>query len=314
MGREKLLSIIIPVYNVEKYIERCVKSVAIRNKELVEIILVDDGSTDKSGKLCDELAKQYTCNVVHKENGGLSSARNIGKKCAVGEYLFFLDSDDCVSELFYAQIIPELQKGLYDIIEFKSYWERKYNVFDAHISDKKKEQSIKQCLEDILLNRVGNQICLRIYRSNLFSHIDFPEGKNYEDIDTFHRVLVQAQNVLKLDSELYYYNITTQNSITKSVSLKNMTDMYDAINHFCLNTKTFCIDQKIDLDYVEYYKRNTYIYIYIKLFQNGEKNSALAKDIGSYLAKNNIYNLWKFRHYDWKRWGYYQLFHMLKKI
>ena len=74
MGREKLLSIIIPVYNVEKYIERCVKSVAIRNKELVEIILVDDGSTDKSGRLCDELAKQYTCNVVHNENGGLSSA------------------------------------------------------------------------------------------------------------------------------------------------------------------------------------------------------------------------------------------------
>lgn len=314
MSKEKLLSIIVPVYNVETYLKRCVKSVAIRNEKLVEIILVDDGSTDASGHLCDELAKQYNCNVIHKKNGGLSSARNIGIEKAEGEYLFFLDSDDCVSNKFYAQIIPELQKNFYDIIEFGSYWEKEYGVFNARISDKKEKSSVKKCLENVILNRVGNQICLRVYRADLFEQVRFPEGKNYEDIDTYYRVLLRAKSILKLESELYYYNITAQNSITKNVSLKNMTDMYDAINHFCEGTKKFCEEQKIDLDYIEYYKRNTYIYIYIKLYQGGMRNSKLAKSIGTYLEKHNFYNLLKFRHYDWKRWAYYQGLHLIGKM
>ena len=314
MNKEKLLSIIVPVYNVETYLKRCVKSVAIRNEKLVEIILVDDGSTDTSGHLCDELAKQYNCSVVHKKNGGLSSARNIGIEKAEGEYLFFLDSDDCVSEKFYAQIIPELKRKFYDILEFESYWEKEHNVFNAKISEKKEEMSVKQCVENIILNRVGNQIWLRVYRADLFEHVRFPEGKNYEDIDTYYRVLLRAKSILKLESELYYYNITAQNSITKNVSLKNMTDMYDAINHFCEGTKNFCEEQKINLDYIEYYKRNTYIYIYIKLYRGGMRNSELAKNIGTYLEKHNFYNLWKFRHYDWKRWGYYQGLHLVGRM
>lgn len=169
-------------------------------------------------------------------------------------------------------------------------------------------------MENVILNRVGNQICLRVYRADLFEQVRFPEGKNYEDIDTYYRVLLRAKSILKLESKLYYYNITAQNSITKNVSLKNMTDMYDAINHFCEGTKKFCEEQKIDLDYIEYYKRNTYIYIYIKLYQGGMRNSKLAKSIGTYLEKHNFYNLLKFRHYDWKRWAYYQGLHLIGKM
>ena len=90
-----LVSIIIPVYNVEKYVKRCFKSVSEQTYQNIEIIVVDDGSTDSSGKLCDEFSRaEKRAVVIHKENGGLSSARNVGMKMAKGEYITFLDSDD----------------------------------------------------------------------------------------------------------------------------------------------------------------------------------------------------------------------------
>ena len=97
-----LISIIIPVYNVEKYLERCVKSVINQTYKNLEIILVDDGAKDNSGKMCDELSKlDSRIKVIHKENGGLSDARNFGLKIATGDYIGFVDSDDYIADDMY---------------------------------------------------------------------------------------------------------------------------------------------------------------------------------------------------------------------
>ena len=105
-------SVIVPVYNVENYLEACISSVIAQSCRDYELILVDDGSTDSSGVLCDRLAEQYHCRVIHQENGGLGAARNTGIEAAQGDYLFFLDSDDFISNenlfRYQAKIIREL--------------------------------------------------------------------------------------------------------------------------------------------------------------------------------------------------------------
>ena len=112
MGQEKLLSVIVPVYNVETYLPRCVDSILQQSYENMEVILVDDGSQDGSGKICDEYAaRDSRVKVIHKENGGLSSARNAGLDTAAGEYLTFVDSDDWIEPDAYCPMIALLEEN-----------------------------------------------------------------------------------------------------------------------------------------------------------------------------------------------------------
>jgi glycosyltransferase involved in cell wall biosynthesis len=310
----KTLSVIIPVYNVEKYLRRCVESIASQSSDDMEIILVDDGSTDKSGRLCDVLSRENKiCQVIHKENGGVASARNAGMKIATGEYFFFMDSDDGVSDRFMSTLRPELEKRIYDIIEFGCYWERVYNSIKLTQSKSRYELSPAKGIENILKNKTGNFVIFGIYKKALFENIVFPEGKNYEDVATYYRILIRAKRILRVESELYIYNITNANSITKSVSLKNMTDLYEAMNKLCADIKPYCLQHGIDLDYIEYYRRNAYIYIYLKLC-TATYECKLKEQLKKYLATHNTYNLFKFRHYDLKRWGYYQVMHLIGKM
>lgn len=123
------ISIIVPVYNVEKYLEKCVRSILAQTFTDFELILVDDGSPDSSGAMCDQFAEQdQRVKVIHKENGGLSDARNAGIEIATGEYLGFVDSDDYIAddmyELLYTNIVKEDADlsicGIYDVYEGKS--------------------------------------------------------------------------------------------------------------------------------------------------------------------------------------------------
>ncbi len=104
--KNDLISIVIPIYNVQDYLERCIQSIISQTYKNIEIILVDDGATDNSGKLCDEyLKKDERIKVIHKENGGLSDARNVGKENANGKYIAFIDSDDYIRTKFYRNLV-----------------------------------------------------------------------------------------------------------------------------------------------------------------------------------------------------------------
>ena len=195
-GKEQkhiLISIIIPVYNVEKYLKRCVDSILIQDKNDIEIILVDDGATDKSGEICDVYKEEYfsIIKVIHKANEGLSSARNVGLELAKGEYVFFLDSDDCVHARFLEFNRKRMHSRKYDIIEFKCCCEYEYNVYYPALKETETEFTTKNCIENIIKAKMGNEICLRIYKRKLFENIRFPLGRNYEDIAIYFKLLLK---------------------------------------------------------------------------------------------------------------------------
>lgn len=313
---EYILTIIIPVYNVENYLEKCVASVAQKRNKDVEIILVDDGSKDASGVICDKLKEtaKIDTKVIHKDNGGLSSARNAGLEKASGKYIFFLDSDDYMVDGFVEKIIRHLKSDKYDVIQFKSCLKKKPGTAYPTLNEEEVELNSADCIKSILKNEVGNEICFKVFRSLLFKEIKFPIGRNYEDIAVCYKLLIKSKRILQIDSEYYIYNAYNYESITKKVDLKNMGDMYLSVNELCDGVINFCKTNGIDIDYIEYYKRHLYIYICLKLYKGGYNDSALMKDIISYLRRHNKYDLRKFKSYDLKRWAVFEillLLHML---
>lgn len=215
----ELISIIIPVYNVEKLLPKCINSVLNQTYSNIEIILVDDGSTDASGSICDEyLKKDNRINVFHKKNGGLSSARNYGIRNSSGNYLFFLDSDDFVDQ----NIIEKLLKSM---IEHHSsismsnrinYYDngkqyiRFYNNNDIKVFNK--EEAIE---EMNLYNYFDMSSCGKIFKKSLFDNIAFPEGKLCEDYYIMYRILDKCDNVVYVPN-VYYYYYQRSGSISKN--------------------------------------------------------------------------------------------------
>lgn len=309
------LSVIIPVYNVEKYLRRCVDSVLNQHREDIKVILVDDGSTDRSSEICDEYArKNSNVQVFHKQNGGLSSARNFALRFAEGQYVYYLDSDDALVETFFEEIIPYLKRDGLDILEFKFCFERKLGCFKPKGTKKYELTGKTKSIEKLLKNMTGNQICFRIYNRSLFENIRFPEGRDYEDIATFYRLMLKSQKVGYIDYEYYIYNLTRDDSITKSVRRKSMEDMYLSVNEMCSSLKEYCRYNQLDLMYLEYYRRNTYIYIYFKLIQCRENVEDFKEELKDYLRKNNQYNLWKYRYYDVRKMLVFKILSIMKLI
>ena len=183
MGNE-LISIIVPVYKVEKYLEKCVKSILKQTYTNLEVILVDDGSPDICGQLCDELAKtDDRIKVFHKENGGLSDARNYGVERANGEYIGFVDSDDYIHECMYEELYKAIKRSGTSIVEcgvtrvYKNTLRSHYEGEDYFLV-LDREGYLKEYLENKRL--YGSAWCKLIHK-DLAKKIKFPTGKIYED-------------------------------------------------------------------------------------------------------------------------------------
>lgn len=179
-----LISVIVPVYNVEKYLEKCVQSIINQTYENLEIILVDDGATDNSGKICDEFAKKDSrIKVIHKENGGLSDARNFGLDIATGKYISFIDSDDFVNKRLFEILHKEIIKNDYDIAfcDYFKFFEND-NV-DEEISNSYKilehtKYSILNLYYDIGHKHEKAVVAWgKLYKSKFFKDIRYPKGK-----------------------------------------------------------------------------------------------------------------------------------------
>lgn len=224
--QKELVSIIVPIYNVEKYLEECIESIISQTYKNIEIILVNDGSTDGSKKIVDEYASKYKfIKVIHKKNGGLSDARNCGIKNSNGEYICFVDSDDIVTN---------------DYIETMYYNIKNYNTCIAacgmcnFYEDGKKQEicfkNIKQLYvgEDAhkYLNIMGYfnvSSCNKLYKKELFDNIEFPVGKKSEDWYIMYKLLDYAGSIYYSSDVKYLYRQRT-GSITKSKKIN-----YDAI-------------------------------------------------------------------------------------
>ena len=209
MKNEFLISVIVPVYNIEKeYLERCVRSVMNQTYRKLEILLVDDGSTDGSGTVCDSLAKEdERIRVFHKENGGSSSARNVGIQNATGEYIGFIDSDDYIEPDMYELLAEAVQKHAVPMAQVSR------DEMDAQGSrmpdvciPPKEEICItsEEMMRELLMHRGDCSYCTRITHKSLFKDREFPVGKLNEDFYLLTQMLTDITQLTILPKQCYH--------------------------------------------------------------------------------------------------------------
>lgn len=201
------ISIIVPVYKVEKYLHKCVDSILKQTFKDFELILVDDGSPDKSGDICDEYArKDNRVRVIHKENGGVSDARNVGIDIAEGEYIGFVDGDDYIAsdmyEVLYNSLIDNSADisgcGMYECIGDRI----KENNIDGNLHVFTNEDATKEVLYGKILPAF---VFLMLYKKSLFEGKRFPLGKIYEDSFLLPRLFLESKKIILISQPKYYY-------------------------------------------------------------------------------------------------------------
>ena len=223
MDRAKI-SVIVPVYNVEKYLARCVDSILAQSYQNLEVILVDDGSQDNSGNICDEYAaKDNRIRVIHKENGGLSSARNAGIDAASGEYITFVDSDDWIELQSYEWMMDAMLRH-----SVKLVCAGRYDV-DGGTGEKvvglcpKKEEVIsgeEMAGRIFTWDNCDSSACDKLYHRSLFAEFRYPVGMVCEDLSITYRIVLNAGRVAMLPKAIYNYYHRPGSITTASVSDK----------------------------------------------------------------------------------------------
>ena len=224
-----LISVIIPVYNAEKYLGDCLKCVSAQTYKNTEILLVDDGSTDGSGAICDKFAEQDArCKVIHKENGGASSARNAGLRAASGEYVYFLDSDDTIAPAFLEKLYLDASANDSELVFFDAYT---VNEETGEVSEKNYGHS-KRYLpgagKDLMREMVKNKdfhmgVCMLFYKKSFLDRtgLEFVEGIIYEDFLFSCQAYCLAERVSYVP-EFLYYRLYRENSVmTAEKTMKN---------------------------------------------------------------------------------------------
>ena len=255
--KNDLISIIIPVYKVEKYLEKCIESVLKQTYTNLQIILVDDGSPDNCGKICDEYAKKDSrIEVIHKVNGGLSDARNVGISKAKGRYIGFVDSDDYIKEDMYEILLNLIKKYDADVSICNLY-----DVIDGNECIRNKENGIREysrldILKEVLLDKnIQSYAWNKLYKKELFDEIKYPIGKKYEDIGTTFYVFEKCNKIV-VTSEPEYYYLKRSDSLVNNVTESTVLDYTEIIIQRYLYTRENIEELK---KYNNYYLAKTLI-------------------------------------------------------
>jgi glycosyltransferase involved in cell wall biosynthesis len=226
--KQPLISVIVPVYNVEIYLRKCLDSIINQTYKNLEIILVDDGSPDNCGKVCDEYAtKDKRVKVIHKANGGQSSARNAGLDIATGEYIAFVDSDDYIAENMYEDLIGIAQKEMADIVTYTFYIIDSRGIRIAQTVDAD-NLSIDEIRYLVLMDKYLNCACDKLHKAELFKDLRFFEGVYSEDLFITPTLFFRAQKVVLTQKPYYYYNCTNQNSTMSQFNAKRKYGFFNA--------------------------------------------------------------------------------------
>lgn len=266
-----LVSVVIPIYNVEHYLDKCIESVAKQTYGKIEIILVNDGSNDNSDQIMNDWEKRDDrVKCFYKENGGLSDARNYGLKQSSGEFVMFVDSDDFIE----LDTIELMINSIYDNNSDISVCDMKY-IYDDRVTFATggdfKCESFTDNKNIIFIN---NSACNKLYKKSLFDDIEFPVGMWYEDLATIPILLSKAKSVSKVNKSLYCY-VQRGGSIAHTITDK-VFDIYKAINiidNYCKNDN---LGEEIKK-----------LYIHHGLFLTTLRIKDSADDIEKYLMKNN---------------------------
>ena len=224
------VTVIVPVYNVAPYLTEALDSLIDQNYRNLDIIIIDDGSTDGSGYICDQYASDSRVCVVHQKNRGLSAARNTGLDLMTGDYVAFLDSDDA----FHPDMIRIMKNALehtgadvvtcgYDIYNTASRMTGERTVF-SHIY-KNRQYSSREALNELITGGLTTAVWDKLYRKELWNNIRFPEGHVYEDVLTTCHVLERVNRIQTLPNRLYLHR-KRHGSITKTFSDQNIRDYF----------------------------------------------------------------------------------------
>ncbi len=306
MNRE-LLDVIIPVYNTEFTLKRCLNSILNQCFNNYKIILIDDGSTDLSNKICDRYAEKYNNIVVfHNLNRGRAAARNYGLTKAKGKYIMFVDSDDWVESDFCNKPIQYILKYNYDIITFGYFKDSKDHEEEIRFPSNKyfkklsKEQAYKLLLNDV----IGSFPWNKIYKRDLFKNIKYPVAKNFEDIATTYKLFNKAKTIGLLDECLYHY-VQRKNSVMNNLSIQTISDALNArkkLNSFIITNYpklTDIANSELVMNYLQYiiysYKEN----IHDKMFAEAE---SFLRKINNRKLDTNVktkFELYLFIHQRW---------------
>lgn len=235
-----IISVVVPAYNVEKYLKKCIKSLLNQTFQDFEILLIDDGSKDSTPVLCDKLAlTDSRIKVYHKKNGGLSDARNYGLDRIRGKYVTFIDSDDFVSKFYLEELYKLITNKNVQIsmLAFQILRENEKPTYNENISRTilTSEKAIKKMF---LRQGASHSSCGKLFISELWKDIRFPVGQNYEDYATTYHVFSNAKYIGYSDAKLYYY-IQHENSIMHqkcSEKTLSVLDISDNVTDFIKKT------------------------------------------------------------------------------
>lgn len=202
-----LISVIVPVYNSEKYLKKCLNSIISQTYKNLEIILIDDGSTDESGRICDSYKKNDDRIIVfHTKNNGVAAARNQGIRSAKGEYIAFVDSDDYIAENMYELLINRMLKDKSDIAVCSMYRIELNGI--KRIQDRLFLDNIvmdRDRFMECFIRKESGYLMNKIYKRKLFQNVVFPVGKYFEDLVTMLQLITNSSKISYVDDPLYYY-------------------------------------------------------------------------------------------------------------
>ena len=304
-----VVSVIIPIYNIEQYVTKCVESVLNQSVSGMQIILVDDGSTDASGKICDSFAESNSEIVtIHKKNGGLSSARNAGLDSATGEYISFIDGDDQIESTMLEKMIDAINTYNSDmaVCGYKDYDLNGRCVEHCRASDVK---ALNQ--EDSLMYfftmQISQSVCDKVFKRELFDDLRFMENTISEDIEVLPRLLLKCEKIIIVPYSFYHYihrrnSITTTEISKQGFSVLNRTRFnVELIHKVCPHV------EKAAYAFDFEYEFSIMFQIYDAGFQNEYKYEI--KDITKYIRQN--FKNYFFNKYVNIYWRIYSIFIIL---
>lgn len=235
METQPLISVIVPIYNVEQYLDRCITSIVNQTYKNLEIILVDDGSPDNCPEMCDDWAKKgERITVIHKENGGLSDARNIGTQEATGILVAYIDSDDWLEEDALEKMYLRMQADDSDIVSCGVKWVKEDETIINEASVARDEVlNTESAMKEIIADgKLKQHVWNKLYRRNMIADIPFEKGKYHEDVFWSYQVFGRAKKVSLMRESFYHYVQRANSIMGERYSVKRL-DALDAIQQRC---------------------------------------------------------------------------------
>jgi glycosyltransferase involved in cell wall biosynthesis len=284
------VSVIVPIYKVEKYLPRCIDSILNQTYKNIEIILVNDGSPDRCGEIVEEYASiDNRIKVIHKKNGGLSDARNAGMDLVTGKYTIFVDSDDWLDIKMIAKLMNTCKKFKADVVQSAFYYAYENQLLLDHRYYKVKEPPIvfdrEALMNELVKNeRVKNFAWGKLIKTRILQGIQFKKGVLFEDVFWAHQVMHRTERYVLVNAPLYYY-LQRDDSIVSTYTTRNLDILAGLKERHKFIEKHY--KHLVDDSYKEIFKTSLIHYKLLMINWRKDKSGTCRKDIRSYIREHS---------------------------